>query len=107
MNIKPIKTRKDYENALKFIEENFDAKPNTSEGERVIILSILIEKYEEEHFPIDAPDPLEAIKFRMEQLGLTNRDLATLIGGRNRVSELFNKKRSLTLTMMKSLHKEW
>jgi len=107
IRVKPIKTKIDYEKALSFIEKYLDAKPGTREGEIFEILSILVEKYEEEHFPIEPPDPVEAIKFRMEQAGLTTHDLAQVIGGRNRVSEIFNRKRKLTINMMRSLHKEF
>ncbi len=103
IKIKPIKTKKDYETALKFIEEYFDAEPKTPEGELVEVLSILVEKYEEEQFPIETPNPVEAIKFRMEQLGLSNHDIAELIGGRNRVSEIFSGKRNLTTGMIRNL----
>lgn len=103
MNIHPIKTEKDYENALERLEQIFDAKPGTKEGDELEILSILIEKYEDEHFPIDLPDPIEAIKFRMEQLGLKQTDLAEVIGFKSRVSEVLNKKRKLSLEMIRNL----
>ena len=106
MSIQPIKTRTDYEKALSFIELNFDAKPNSKEGKMVEILAILVEKYEDEHFPIEAPTPVEAIKFRMEQLGISNTELAKMIGTRARVSEIMNGKRSLSVRMMKTLHRE-
>lgn len=104
IKIKPIKTKKDYNAALKLIEELFDAEPNTPKGELLEVLSILVDKYEEEHFPIETPNPVDAIRFRMEQRGLSNVDLAPLIGGKNRVSEIFNGKRNLTTKMIKSLH---
>lgn len=107
LKIRPIKTKKDYETALAFIEKHFEAKQNSPENFILEVLSILVENYEEEHFPIEAPDPVEAIKFRMEQAGFTTHDLAVLMGGRNRVSEVFARKRSLTLNMMRSLNKEW
>ncbi|MGA3287715.1 MAG: helix-turn-helix domain-containing protein [Bacteroidota bacterium] len=104
--LKPIQTRRDYKRALAVIEKYFDAKPNTAEGNLVEILAVLIEKYEDQKFPIEVPDPVEAIKFRMEQLGLTTRDLALIIGGRNRVSEIFNKRRQLSIQMIRNIHKK-
>jgi HTH-type transcriptional regulator/antitoxin HigA len=88
------------------VERLFDAKPGTVEGRLVEILSLLIEKYEEDHFPIEAPTPIEAIKFRMEQMGWTNKDLAGILGGRNRVSEILNRKRDLSLRMIRMLNKK-
>lgn len=104
MNIKPVKTKKDYQNALLRLEAIFDAKPGTSEGDELEVLSILVEKYENEHFPIDLPDPIEAIKFRMEQIGYNQNDLAKLIGLKSRASEILNKRRKLTLEMVRQLH---
>lgn len=104
--LKPIRTKKDYKGALKIIDKYFDAKPNTPEGMLIEILSVLIEKYEDKNFPIEAPHPIEAIKFRMEQLGITNGDLAMIIGGRNRASEILNKKRALSIHMIRKLNKE-
>lgn len=104
MKIQPIKTKKDYKKALLFIESNFDAKPTSNEGRIVEVLAILVEKYEDEHFPIEAPTPVEAIKFRMEQLGMSNTDLAKIIGTPARVSEILNGKRDLSLKMMRDLH---
>lgn len=92
MKIKVIKTEEDYQKALKQMENLFDAPVNTPEGDEAEILAILIEKYEEEHYPIHSPDPIEAIKFRMEQLSMTNGELAEIIGYRSRVSEIMNKK---------------
>lgn len=106
MKIKPIKTDKDYNQALERLEEIFDAKPGTPEGDELDVLSMLIEKYEKENFPIDFPDPIEAIKFRMEQLGLKQKDLASAIGYKSRVSEVLNKRRKLTLTMIRRIHKK-
>ena len=106
MNIKPIRTKADYEKVLAFIESNFNARPNTKKGRMVEVLAILVEAYEDEHFPIEAPTPVEAIKFRMEQLGMSNTDLAKIIGTRARVSELFNGKRKLSTRMMKVLHRK-
>ncbi len=105
MTLKPIKTKKDYQQALERLELIFDAKKNTSEGDELEILSILIEKYEDEHFPIGFPDPIEAIKFRMEQLGYNQTDLAKVVGLKSRASEILNKKRKLTLEMIRLIHK--
>jgi HTH-type transcriptional regulator/antitoxin HigA len=104
MTIKPIKTNKDYQNALKHLELIFDAKKGSPEGDELEILGILLEKYEDEHFPIGFPDPIEAIKFRMEQLGYNQTDLAKIVGLKSRVSEILNKKRKLTLEMIRVLH---
>lgn len=106
MNIKVIKTEGDYEQALKRLEEIFHAPVNSAEGDEAEILSILIEKYEDEYYRIDAPDPIEAIKFRMEQMGMNKRDLADVIGYKSRVSEIFSRKRKLTLTMIRNLHEK-
>lgn len=105
MNIKPIKTEKDYQAALARLENIFDAKPGTLEGDEVEILGILIEKYEQEYYRIEYPDPIEAIKFRMEQLGYNQNDLARVVGLKSRASEILNKKRKLTLEMVRQLHK--
>lgn len=104
MTIKPIKTKKDYQQALERLEFIFDAKKNTKESDELEILSILIEKYEDEHFPIGFPDPIEAIKFRMEQLGYNQTDLAKVVGLKSRASEILNKKRKLTLEMVRLIH---
>lgn len=104
MFIKAIKTEDDYNQALKRLEEIFHALTDTEEGDEAEILSILIEKYEDEHYPIGAPDPIEAIKFRMEQMGMSKKDLAQIIGYKSRVSELFNRKRKLNLKMIRNLH---
>ena len=106
MNIKPIKTKKDYQNALNRLEVIFDAKPNTNEGDELEILSLLIDNYEKEHDPIESPDPIEAIKFRMEQMGYKQKDLADIIGYKGRVSEILNKKRKLTLEMIRNLNEK-
>lgn len=106
MNIKVIKTEEDYNQALKRLEVIFDAPIDSTEGDEAELLSILIEKYEDEHFPIEAPDPIEAIKFRMEQMDMNNQDLAEVIGYKSRVSEVFNRKRKLTLNMIRNLHKK-
>jgi len=107
MNIKPIKTKRDYEQAMLRLETLFDAKKGTPKGDELEILSLLIEKYEDEKFPIDLPDPIEAIKFRMEQSGLTQTDLANIVGQKSRASEILNRKRKLSLDMIRQLHKKW
>lgn len=105
MTIKPIKTERDYRKALKEIEKLWDAKPNTPMGDRLDVLVTLVEAYEQKHYKVDPPDPIEAIKFRMEQLDLKPSDLAKILGGRSRVSEVLNRKRKLTVEMMRSLRK--
>ena len=104
MEIKLIKTDDDYKEALRSLEVVFDAPVNSPEGDRAELLSILIEKYENQNYPIEAPDPIEAIKFRMEQMDMDNNDLAKIIGYKSRVSEIFNKKRKLTLSMIRNIH---
>lgn len=104
MKIKPIKTKKDYDQALERLELIFDAKRGTDEGDELEVLGILIEQYENERFPIDLPDPIEAIKFRMEQMGYTQTDLANAVGLKSRASEILNKKRKLSLEMIRQLH---
>jgi HTH-type transcriptional regulator/antitoxin HigA len=104
MTIKPIKTKKDYQAAMNRLDVIFDAKPGTLTGDELEILTMLIEKYEDEHVQIDYPDPIEAIKFRMEQMGYTQNDLAKVVGLKSRASELLNKKRKLTLDMIRKLH---
>ena len=105
--LKPIKNNAQYEEALETIYKLMqkDLKPNTKESDKLEILSILVEKYEEINFAIEPPTPLEAIKFRMEQLGLKQADIAKVIGGKNRASEILNRKRELTAKMMRDLHK--
>ena len=104
MNWKVIKTEKDYQNALKRLEDIFDAKKGTKNGDELDLLSLLIDNYEKEKFPFDLPDPIEAIKFRMEQLGYNQQDLTKVIGLKSRVSEILNKKRKLSLEMIRKLH---
>src|SRR5210317_1856074 len=104
MEIKMIRTEDDYELALKRLEKIFDAPVESIEGDEAEILSILIEKYEDEHYPIGPPDPIEAIKFRMEQMGMKKSDLAEIIGYKSRVSEILSRKRKLTLNMIRNLH---
>lgn len=103
MTISPIKTKKDYQNALDRLEQIFDAKKDSKFGDELEILSILIDKYEKEYFPIDMPDPIEAIKFRMEQMGMKQKDLAEVVGFKSKVSEILNKKRKLTLDMIRKI----
>lgn len=105
MTIKPIKSARGHQKALKEIEKLWNAKPNTPAGDRLDVLVTLVEAYERVHYDIVPPDPVEAIKFRMDQLGLKAADLAKILGGRNRASEVLNKKRNLTVEMMRSLHK--
>ena len=105
MDIKPIKTDANYETVLKEIEELFDAEPGTPEGDRLDILSTLVEAYEDEHYDIPAPDPVEAILYFMESRGLTRADLEPYIGSRARVSEILNRKRPLTLAMIQRLNR--
>ncbi len=104
MDIKPIRTKADYRAALKAIESLMGAKARTPEGDRLDVLVTLIEGYERQHFPMDLPDAVEAIKFRMEQQGLTPKDLEPLIGRSNRVYEVLNRRRGLTLAMIQRLH---
>ena len=106
MEIKAIKTEKAYNQALKRLEKIFHAPANTMKGDEAEVLSILIEKYEDDNYPIEATDPIEAIKFRMEQMEMSNQDLAQILGYKSRVSEIFNKKRKLNLTMIRNLHKK-
>jgi len=105
MNIKPIKTEKDYENALTRLEVIFDASPNSKDGDEAEILTLLIENYENEYYPIEAPDPIEAIKIRMEEMDYKQKDLVGVIGGKSRVSEVLNKKKRLTVEMIRKLEK--
>ena len=106
MNIRPIHTPADYKAALKDVSAliDRDPAPSTPQGDRLDVLTTLIQAYEARHFPIDAPDPVEAIKFRMEQQGLSVKDLEPIIGQRNRVYEVLNRKRPLTLAMIRRLH---
>lgn len=104
MNIKPIKTKKDYEQALERLEVIFDAKKGTPKGDELEILSMLIDNYEKQKFPIGFPDPVEAIKFRMEQLGYNQTDLANVVGLKSRASEILNRKRKLSLEMIRQIH---
>lgn len=105
MNIKPIKTEEDYKNSIKRIEELWGAKKDSIEGDELDLLITLVESYEMKHFPIAPPDPIDAIKFRMEQMGMTSADMEKYLGSQSRVSEILNRKRGLTLGMIKSLYK--
>lgn len=109
LTIKPIRTEQDYEAALATISPLFDEEHElgTPESDFMIVMSMLIEAYEKEHFPIEAPDPVEAIKFRMDQQGLTVKDLEPAIGRSNRVYEVLSGKRNLTLGMIRKLHKQF
>ncbi|WP_417685411.1 helix-turn-helix domain-containing protein [Pseudidiomarina gelatinasegens] len=104
MQIKPIKNDDDYRVAMRRIAEIFDAEVNTSEGDELDVLTTLVEAYESKTFPIDPPDPVEAIRFRMEQLGLVDADLVPYLGQRSRVSEVLHRKRRLTLSMIRNLN---
>ena len=106
MDIKPIRTKADYRAALKEIETLMNAAAGTPEGERLDVLATLVEAYERKHFPMDLPDPVEAIKFRMEQSGLAPKDLVPMIGQLNRVYEILSRKRPLTLKMVWRLHRD-
>ena len=105
MDVKPIKTKTDYRAALKAVESLMTAKAKSPEGERLDVLVTLIEAYERRHFPLDLPHPVEAIKFQMDQQGLTPKDLVPMIGRLNRVYEILNRKRPLTLAMIWKLHR--
>ncbi|UJH90284.1 transcriptional regulator [Antarcticibacterium sp. 1MA-6-2] len=105
MNIKPIKSEQDYEKTLKRLEMIFDADPNTKEGDEAEILTMLIDNYENQHYLIEAPDPIEAIKIRMEEMNLKQKDLVGIIGGKSRVSEILNKRKRLTVDMIRELEK--
>ena len=104
MNLKPIRNKKDLSEALARIDELIDAKPGAPEYDELEILSTLVEAYEEKHCPIPPPDPVEAIKFRMDQLGLKQADIAKYLGGKNRASEVLSRKRPLSLRMIRNLH---
>ena len=105
MNIKPIKSEADYKLALKRLEEIFDAPIGSPEGDEADILGLLVDEYEKKHYPIEAPDPIEAIKIRMEELQLKQVDLVDVIGSKSRVSEVLNRKRKLTIEMIRNLTK--
>jgi len=105
MDIRPIKTEVDYNKALKRLEEIFDAQSNSIEGDEAEILTVLIDNYENTYFPIEAPDPIEAIKIRMEELNIKQKDLIGIIGGKSRVSEILNKKKRLTVDMIREFER--
>lgn len=109
MQIRPIRNEEDYQAALKAVSPLFDVEPEvgTPEGDFFEVMCLLIEEYEKKHYPIDPPDPIEAIKFRMEQKGLTIKDLEPAIGRSNRVYEVLNGTRQLTLPMIRNLHKQF
>jgi HTH-type transcriptional regulator/antitoxin HigA len=104
MEIRPIKTEEDYKATLSEVERMFEAEPDTPEGDRLEVLTTLLEAYERNHYSIPSPDPVEAIKYWMESRGITRQDLEPLLGSRARVSEIFNHRRGLTLTMIRNLH---
>lgn len=101
-----IKTEKEYNAALERLEKIFDAEPRTKQGDELELLTLLIENYEDKHYPIDPPDPVEAIKFRMEQLGMKQKDLGAILGQKSRANEILNRKRKLTLKMIRAINKE-
>lgn len=103
MDIKPVRTETDYDAALARIEEIWNSAPGTPESDELDVLSVLVEDYEKKHHPIPPPDPIEAIKFRMEQMGLSRRDLEPYIGSRGRVAEVLNRKRGLSIEMIRNL----
>lgn len=103
MNIKPIKTESDYRLTLQMLDNLFDAPIRTPESDEADLLALMIDEYEKEHYPIEAPDPIEAIKIRMEEMQLKQIDLVNEIGGKSRVSEILNKKRKLTVEMIRKL----
>jgi HTH-type transcriptional regulator / antitoxin HigA len=107
MEIKPLRNRRDYEDALREIERLWGAREKTPDGDRLDVLTTLVESYEEEHFPIDLPDPIDAIKFRLDQMGLDEKTLVGILGGRSRVHEVMHRKRPLSLEMIRRLHEKF
>jgi HTH-type transcriptional regulator/antitoxin HigA len=107
MEIKPIRTKSDYERTLREIERLWGARQRTPDGDRLDVLATLVEAYEQKHFPIDPPDPIEAIRFRLEQQDLDPRALVGIIGGRSRVYEVMQRKRALSLEMIRRLHQRF
>ena len=103
-DVKPIRNEADYESALREVERLWGAKLGTRDGDRLDVLATLIEVYENEHFPVDPPDTIEAIKFRMESQGMSRKDLETIIGSRTRIAEVLNRKRNLSIAMIRRLH---
>jgi HTH-type transcriptional regulator/antitoxin HigA len=106
MIITPIRSTRDYEQALRRIEALMDAKPRTKAGDELDVLATLVEAYEAKHYAVCPPDPIEAIRFRMDQLGMTRKDLEAILGGRGRVAEILTRKRGLSLAMIRRLHKQ-
>ena len=104
VEVRPIRTKRDYEATLNEVERLWGAKAGTSDGDRLDVLATLVDAYEAEHYPMDPPDPVETIKFRMEQQGLTRRDLEEIIGTRTRMAEVLNRKRGLSIAMIRRLH---
>lgn len=102
--LKPIRSEADYERSLAEVERLWGAKSGTPEGDRLDVLATLVDAWESQHYPMDSPDPIEAIKFRMEQQGLTRKDLEPMIGTRTRVAEVLNRKRGLSISMIRRLH---
>lgn len=106
MDIKPLKSDRDYKSALRQIESLMDARPGSPDGDRLDLLVLLVEAWEARHFPMELPDPVEAIKYEMERKGLTPKDLVPMIGRTNRVYEILNRRRPLTLEMIRRLHEQ-
>jgi len=106
MNLKILKTNNDYEKALERLDEIFDAKPHTPLGDEFELLTLLIDQYEEKHYPIEPPHPIEAIKFRMEQMGLKQKDLVPCFGDKSKVSDVLNLRRKLNLNYIRNLHQK-
>ncbi len=104
MNIHPIKTESDYEQALSEVEKLWSSEEGSKKGDKLDVLIVLIEDYENKHHPIDPPDPIDAIEFRMEQMNLSRKDLEKYIGPRGRVSEILNRRRGLSINMIRNLH---
>jgi HTH-type transcriptional regulator / antitoxin HigA len=104
MEIRPIKTKKDHQRAVKEIERLWGSPPGSEDGDKLEILVTLVSAYDDEHYPIDPPDPVDAIQFRMEQMGLKRADLEPLLGSRARVAEILNRRRPLSISMIRSLH---
>src|ERR1039457_7600775 len=104
MTLKRLKTKKEYLQALEIFEELFQAKAGTKESDQADVLALLIKEYEDKYYVMDAPNPLEAIKYRMEQQGLSNKDLASILGFKSRVTDIFKKNRKLNLAMVRKLH---
>jgi len=103
MDVRLIKTEEEYQNALSRLDQIFDAPEGSEESDEADILALLIDEYENKHYPVEAPDPIEAIKIRMEEMHLKQKDLADALGGKNRVSEILNRKRKLTVDMIRNL----